>query len=82
MKNSRQLFCDDKSQVIIDLLDFLCRDSGVLRLMETNVENIERSSAGFTLTSKGIFKSEKISYCYRWISYPANRCNTFWLSNC
>ncbi|RTL11329.1 MAG: NAD(P)/FAD-dependent oxidoreductase [Neisseriaceae bacterium] len=60
-KTLGQLFCDDKSQVIIDLLDFLCRDSGVLRLMETNVENIERSSAGFTLTSsKGIFKSEKL----------------------
>lgn len=60
-KTLGQLFCDDKSQVIIDLLDFLCRDSGVLRLMETNVENIERSSAGFTLTSsKGTFKSEKL----------------------
>lgn len=60
-KTLGQLFCDDKSQVIIDLLDFLCRDSGVLRLMETNIENIERSSAGFTLTSsKGIFKSEKL----------------------
>lgn len=60
-KTLGQLFCDDKSQVIIDLLDFLCRDSGVLRLMGTNVENIERSSAGFTLTSsKGTFKSEKL----------------------
>ena len=33
MKTLGQLFCDDKSQRIIDLLDYLCRESNVLRLM-------------------------------------------------
>lgn len=60
-KTLGQLFCDEKSQRIIDLLDYLCRESGVLRLMGVSVQNINKTVRGFSLTtSHGKFDSEKL----------------------
>ena len=60
-KTLGQLFCNDKSQAIIELLDFRCRDNHVQRLMATQVKKIEKSTSGFNLaSSQGNFKAEKL----------------------
>lgn len=60
-KTLGQLFCDDKSQAIIDLLDHLCTENNVQRKMGTNVVKIEKTSLGFELdTTQGIFTCSKL----------------------
>lgn len=50
-KTLGQLFCDDSSQQIIDLLDFLCQQNNVVRKMGTFIKNITRGAHGFILDS-------------------------------
>lgn len=60
-KTLGQLFCDGKSQTIIDLLDFLCTQNGVTRKMGVTVKNITQSPLGFTIDSSiGTINSEQL----------------------
>ncbi len=60
-KTLGQLFCDQKSQAIIDLLDHLGTENNVIRKMGTSISSIEHSNFGFKInTTKGNFASEKL----------------------
>lgn len=60
-KTLGQLFCDDKSQAIINLLDHLCNENNVQRKMGTSVVKIEKTALGFELdTTQGIFTCNKL----------------------
>lgn len=60
-KTLGQLFCDDKSQAIIDLLDHLCQENHVQRKMNTSVLKIDKTLAGFELsTTQGTFNCSKL----------------------
>lgn len=60
-KTLGQLFCNDKSQAIIDLLDYLCNQNNVQRKMGTNVLQIDKTVQGFELTTThGIFTCDKL----------------------
>lgn len=60
-KTLGQLFCNDKSQAIINLLDFLCNDNNVIRKMGVTVEHIEKINSGFKIsTSSDNFYCEKL----------------------
>ena len=60
-KTLGQLFCNEKSQAIIELLDFLCRSQQVVRMMATTVQNIEYDSSDYTLTTnRGTFKAQRL----------------------
>lgn len=60
-KTLGQLFCDRSSQDIIDLLDHLCQENGVQRMMATTVNQVEHTAGKFTIqTSQGTFSSEKL----------------------
>ena len=48
-KDSGQLFCDDKSQQIIDMLLAECQQQNVKILLETSVEKITKNDDGFIL---------------------------------
>ena len=60
-KTLGQLFCDDKSQAIIDLLDHLCQENHVQRKMNTSVLKIDKTTTGFELsTTQGSFNCAKL----------------------
>ena len=60
-KTLGQLFCDDKSQAIIDLLDHLCQENHVQRKMNISVLKIAKTLAGFELdTTQGTFSCSKL----------------------
>lgn len=70
-KTLGQLFCDTKSQTIIDLLDHLCKQNNVLRKMNTSVTLIEKILSGFKLnTSSGTFLCEKLVIATGGLSIP------------
>ena len=70
-KTLGQLFCDEKSQAIIDLLDFLCRENNVKRLMETSVLHVEHSNSGYIVdTSNGQYHSAKLVIATGGLSIP------------
>src|SRR5690606_31045223 len=53
-KHRGQLFCDDSSEQIIDMLRAECDDAGVTWRMPCNVETVERNDGRFQLqTSRG-----------------------------
>ena len=77
-KTLGQLFCDEKSQAIIDLLDFLCTEGNVIRLMETTVNQIEKTPGGFEIeTSKGIFKAARLIIATGGLSIPQTGASGF-----
>lgn len=60
-KTLGQLFCNDKSQAIIDLLDHLCNENNVQRKMGTSVLKIDKTALGFELdTTQGRFTCSKL----------------------
>lgn len=70
-KTLGQLFCDTKSQTIIDLLDHLCQQNSVLRKMNTSITLIEKTLSGFKVnTSNGIFLCEKLVIATGGLSIP------------
>ena len=48
-KTLGQLFCNDNSQTIIDLLDNLCQQHNVIRQMSCNIKNITKTTIGFSI---------------------------------
>ena len=60
-KTLGQLFCDNSATDIINLLDFLSTDVGVIRKMSVSVDKINKSSTGFKVFSnQGELESETI----------------------
>ena len=60
-KTLGQLFCNDKSEAIIGLLDFLCNTNKVSRQMGITINQIEKSSSGFVLsTTNGTIWAETL----------------------
>lgn len=77
-KTLGQLFCDESSQTIIDLLDYLCREHQVTRLMQTTIYALEREPTGFICdTSRGKFKAEKLVIATGGLSIPASGASGF-----
>jgi predicted Rossmann fold flavoprotein len=70
-KTLGQLFCDEKSEQIIDLLDFLCKQNNVVRTMGVKVEIIEQNSNGFILiTNIGLIQAEALVIATGGLSIP------------
>ncbi|AXK40238.1 NAD(P)/FAD-dependent oxidoreductase [Crenobacter cavernae] len=69
-KTLGQLFCDDSSQQIIDMLDAECRLGGVTRLMQTAVESVEKGDRFKLSTSRGTFESESLIVATGGLSIP------------
>lgn len=77
-KTLGQLFCDQKSQAIINLLDYLCRKNNVLRHMETAIHKIEKNTCGFEVhTQKGLFQTEKLVIATGGLSIPQIGASSF-----
>lgn len=70
-KTLGQMFCDDSSQAIIDLLDQLCRENNVIRKMDTQIIHIDKISNLFTITTKdNVYSSEKLVIATGGLSIP------------
>ncbi|MFC3533193.1 NAD(P)/FAD-dependent oxidoreductase [Vogesella facilis] len=71
-KKLGQLFCDDSSQQIIDMLDNECRAANVDRRMETAVQEVGRSADGlFTVrTAQGEFRAPSLVVATGGLSIP------------
>ncbi|MDC7718822.1 NAD(P)/FAD-dependent oxidoreductase [Vogesella sp. DC21W] len=71
-KKLGQLFCDDSSQQLIDMLDAECRDAGVDRRMGVQVGEVGRSDAeGFSVaTSIGTFQCQSLVVATGGLSIP------------
>lgn len=69
-KTLGQLFCDDSSQQIIDMLDEECRLGQVTRLMQTNIEAVEKNERFKVCTSRGEFTSESLVVAAGGLSIP------------
>lgn len=77
-KTLGQMFCDDSSQTIIDLLDQLCNNNNVIRKMNTHILNIEKINNSFELTTKdNVYRSEKLVIATGGLSIPATGATGF-----
>lgn len=66
-----QLFCNDSSETIIQLLDFLCKENQVKRLMGCKIHDTNRLASHYAInTSLGEFKSESIIIATGGLSIP------------
>ncbi len=67
-KTLGQLFCDDSSRQILDLLNAECSDAGVETFLSTGVQSIE---SGFdVVTSRGAFSAPKLVIATGGLSIP------------
>ncbi len=69
-KTLGQLFCDDGSQAIIDMLDSECRAGNVERRMEVTIGEISRGERYRVETSAGVFESESLVVATGGLSIP------------
>nr|WP_294863752.1 NAD(P)/FAD-dependent oxidoreductase [uncultured Pseudogulbenkiania sp.] len=69
-KTLGQLFCDESSQQIIDMLDGLCREAGVDRRMGVTVGAVERSDRFRVQSSAGVFESASLVVATGGLSIP------------
>jgi predicted Rossmann fold flavoprotein len=70
-KTLGQLFCDNSSEDIINLLDYLCESNNVIRKMDVNVEHIDKTLSGFKISSTiGQFNSETLVIATGGLSIP------------
>lgn len=71
-KKLGQLFCDDSSQQLIDMLDTECRDAGVDRRMGVQIAEVGRNDAGgFRVdTSIGTFHCQSLVVATGGLSIP------------
>lgn len=70
-KTLGQMFCDQKSQAIIDLLDNLCQQYNVTRIMSCSIQQVKKEQALFVIsTSKGIFTSANLVIATGGLSIP------------
>ena len=70
-KTLGQLFCDNSSEDVINLLDHLCKSNNVTRKMNVTVEHIDRTPNGFKISSSiGQFNSETLVIATGGLSIP------------
>ena len=69
-KKLGQLFCDDSSQQLIDMLDAECRAAGVDRRMEVSVQQVSRNEKFQLQTSAGSFSCESLVIATGGLSIP------------
>ena len=69
-KKLGQLFCDDSSQQLIDMLDAECRAANVDRRMGVTVHQVGRNEAFQLETSAGSFSCESLVIATRGLSIP------------
>ncbi|MDC7715101.1 NAD(P)/FAD-dependent oxidoreductase [Vogesella sp. LYT5W] len=69
-KKLGQLFCDDSSQQLIDMLDAECRAAGVDRRMEVTVHKVGRNEAFRLETSAGDFSCDSLVIATGGLSIP------------
>ena len=69
-KKLGQLFCDDSSQQLIDILDAECRAAGVDRRMEVTVHQVGRNETFQLETSAGSFSCESLVIATGGLSIP------------
>ncbi|MGM8062147.1 NAD(P)/FAD-dependent oxidoreductase [Vogesella indigofera] len=69
-KKLGQLFCDDSSQQLIDMLDAECRAAGVDRRMGVTVHHVGRNEAFQLETSVGSFSCESLVIATGGLSIP------------
>ncbi|WP_062259975.1 NAD(P)/FAD-dependent oxidoreductase [Endozoicomonas arenosclerae] len=71
-KTLGQLFCDDRSQEIVDLLVSECRDAGVTIRAKASVESVKaKESSGYHLTTNlGEFSCQSLIVATGGLSFP------------
>ena len=70
-KTLGQLFCDNSAEDIIRLLDSLCTEHGVKRLMGCKITDTSKSSNGYTITTNlGSWHSEALVIATGGLSIP------------
>jgi len=69
-KTLGQLFCNESSQQIIDMLDEECRLGQVTRLMETSVQTVHKADRFTVETSRGMFSSDSLVVATGGLSIP------------
>ena len=70
-KTLGQLFCDKSANQIIEMLDVSCQNADVRRDMETSVESITATDAGYELkTSKGTAECQSLVIATGGLSIP------------
>jgi predicted Rossmann fold flavoprotein len=69
-KKLGQLFCDDSSQQLIDMLDAECQAAGVDRRMGVTIEKVGRDGLFQLATSAGSFSSESLVVATGGLSIP------------
>jgi predicted Rossmann fold flavoprotein len=76
-KTLGQLFCDDSSQQIIDMLIAECRDGKVTFLHPATVESVSRGDEFRVVTSKGEFAATNVVIATGGLSIPATGATAF-----
>ncbi|MBL8484914.1 MAG: NAD(P)/FAD-dependent oxidoreductase [Rhodocyclaceae bacterium] len=70
-KTLGQLFCDDSSRRIIDMLDRDCARAGVVRIMQCAIASVAKDAAGFQVASpQGAFRAAKLVVATGGLSIP------------
>lgn len=70
-KTLGQLFCDNSAEDIINLLDKLCRQHKVKRIMETTILQVTQLASAYTIiTSRGEFSTAKLVIATGGLSIP------------
>lgn len=76
-KTLGQLFCNNKSKDIVDLLLKECDDAGAIIQLNTSVEKIQKSHHFKVHTSKGTFHSESLVIASGGLSIPTMGASPF-----
>lgn len=76
-KKLGQLFCDDSSQQLIDMLDAECRAAGVDRRMEVTVHKVGRNETFRLETSAGDFSCHSLVIATGGLSIPQTGATAF-----
>jgi predicted Rossmann fold flavoprotein len=76
-KTLGQLFCDDSSQQIIDILIEECRDGNVTFVYPATVVSVTRNNTFHVVTSKGEFVAPRVVIATGGLSIPATGATAF-----
>lgn len=75
-----QLFCNDSAREIVDMLVDACNEAGVTLQMNTAVDSVTRSDAGFRLqSSRGVLRCRKLVVATGGLSLPKIGASSFGL---
>ncbi|NDD91401.1 aminoacetone oxidase family FAD-binding enzyme, partial [bacterium] len=70
-KKLGQLFCDHSAQSIVDLLEAECQEAGAEIWLETKIEALEKTEAGFrVVSSRGVLECQSVVVATGGLSIP------------